>query len=239
MLGMFGGRRGRNKDEGEKPFWISYADLMTAMMVLFLAAMAVTIAIVTRTIDGGQNQYRREIASICEQIGNSLKDAPDIQVDCANQRITFPRVGTFPFNSYSLSPDGEAALARLVPAVLEAADSQLGRKWLKQIVVEGYTDPVGGYLYNLHLSLQRSEYVLCLLMDPNRNRNLSLTEEQLARVRRLFLAGGVSFNNQRSTADESRRVELRIQFYGMNEEHEQAQVSAVEAGAASMDRCQL
>ena len=239
MLGMFGGHRGRNKNEGEKPFWISYADLMTAMMVLFLAAMAVTIAIVTRTIDGGQSKYKREVASICEQIGNTLKDAPDIQVDCANQRITFPRVGTFPFNSYSLSPDGEAALARLVPAVLEAADSELGKKWLKQIVVEGYTDPVGGYLYNLHLSLQRSEYVLCLLMDPNRNRNLSLTEDQLARVRRLFLAGGVSFNNQRSTAEESRRVELRIQFYGMNEEHEQARVSAVEAGAARMDRCQL
>lgn len=26
----------RSKDEGEKPFWISFADLMTAMMILFL-----------------------------------------------------------------------------------------------------------------------------------------------------------------------------------------------------------
>ena len=27
-----------SKDEAEKPFWISYADLMTALMVLFLVA---------------------------------------------------------------------------------------------------------------------------------------------------------------------------------------------------------
>lgn len=25
----------RSRDEGEKPFWISFADLMTAMMILF------------------------------------------------------------------------------------------------------------------------------------------------------------------------------------------------------------
>ena len=27
----------RSKGEAEKPFWISYADLMTALMVLFLS----------------------------------------------------------------------------------------------------------------------------------------------------------------------------------------------------------
>ncbi|HGW3093389.1 TPA: flagellar motor protein MotB, partial [Escherichia coli] len=32
---VFNGRQ-RRSDEAEKPFWISYADLMTAMMVLFL-----------------------------------------------------------------------------------------------------------------------------------------------------------------------------------------------------------
>ncbi len=32
-----------NKVDGEQPFWISYADLMTACMTLFLVVMAVTI----------------------------------------------------------------------------------------------------------------------------------------------------------------------------------------------------
>ena len=49
MFGRASPTRRRGKADGEKPFWISYADLMTAMMVLFLSAMAVTIAAVGLT----------------------------------------------------------------------------------------------------------------------------------------------------------------------------------------------
>lgn len=237
MLGLMTRVRRRPKDEGEKPFWISYADLMTAMMVLFLSAMAVTIAAITRVVEGPAEARGREIAQVCQQLKNDVADVPEIQVNCADQRITFPTVGTFATNSYRLPEGADRALARLVPAVLSAADSPLGKRWLKQVVVEGYTDTVGSYLYNLHLSLQRSEWVLCLLMDPAKNERLALTPAQLERVRKLFLAGGVSFNNQRQTANESRRVELRIQFYGLGEEHLVAPPAP--PGAVSADRCML
>ncbi|MFC3128821.1 flagellar motor protein MotB [Coralloluteibacterium stylophorae] len=230
--------RRRGKDDGEKPFWISYADLMTAMMVLFLSAMAVTIAAVTRVVEGPAEARAREIKAVCEELERELGDVPDIRINCADHRISFGDVGRFAVNSYRLPVEADAALARLVPAVLDAADGELGRRWLKQVVVEGYTDTVGGYLYNLHLSLQRSEWVLCLLMDPAKNAQLELTPAQLERVRRLFLAGGVSFNNQRQTADESRRVELRIQFYGLGEEHASPHVDA-DTQAPEGDRCQL
>jgi hypothetical protein len=39
-----------SKGEPEKPFWISYADLMTALMVLFLVAMSVAMLAVTNSI---------------------------------------------------------------------------------------------------------------------------------------------------------------------------------------------
>lgn len=238
MLGAMGRGRKRSKEEGERPFWISYADLMTAMMVLFLTAMAVTIAAVTRVVEGPAEVRAREVQLVCAQLQENLAGVPDVEVNCADQRISFPRVGTFAFNSYRLPDGADQALASLVPAVLDAADGELGKKWLKQVVVEGYTDTVGGYLYNLHLSLQRSEWVLCLLMDPGKNESLALTPAQLERVRRLFLAGGVSFNNQRTTADESRRVELRIQFYGLGEaNHAAPQVT--NAATAVSDRCQL
>ncbi|AAM40748.1 OmpA family protein [Xanthomonas campestris pv. campestris] len=238
MFGSMARGRRRNKDDGEKPFWISYADLMTAMMVLFLSAMAVTIAAVTRVVEGPAEIRAREIQSVCEQLGRDLSGVSEIQINCADQRISFPTVGTFGFNSYRLPAEADGALAQLVPAVLNAADGELGKKWLKQVVVEGYTDTKGGYLYNLHLSLQRSEWVLCLLMDPSKNKSLALSDEQLSRVRKLFLAGGVSFNNQRTTADESRRVELRIQFYGVDEPHS-AHLDTGSDFMAGADRCQL
>lgn len=36
------------KDEGERPFWISFSDLMTALMSLFLLVMCVTLLAVTK-----------------------------------------------------------------------------------------------------------------------------------------------------------------------------------------------
>jgi hypothetical protein len=33
----------QTRDEGEKPFWISFSDLMTACMTVFLIVMAVTV----------------------------------------------------------------------------------------------------------------------------------------------------------------------------------------------------
>ena len=39
-----------SKDEAEKPFWISFADLMTALMVLFLVVMSVALLAVTKTV---------------------------------------------------------------------------------------------------------------------------------------------------------------------------------------------
>ena len=41
----------RHRDEAEKPFWISFSDLMTALMVLFLVAMAVALLSVTEGDD--------------------------------------------------------------------------------------------------------------------------------------------------------------------------------------------
>ncbi len=220
MLGTMKRRRSRGKSEGEKPFWISYADLMTAMMTLFLAAMAVTMVAITREVqkEKAQEVIRAEqIKEICNGLESTFASHPFIEVDCTDNRISFGEAGRFGHNDYRLSADAGKSLAQLVPVVLQAADSDLGRKWFKQVVIEGFTDTDGSYLYNLDLSLKRSEWVMCMLLDPRRNADLQLQPAQLQRVRDLFLAGGVSFNNAKQSKDASRRVELRLQFYGQDE----------------------
>lgn len=213
-------RGGGKKAEGEKPFWISYADLMTAMMTLFLAAMAVTMVAITREVqqEKALEVVRAEqIRQLCGGLATSFRSHPHIEVDCTDNRISFGEAGRFGHNEYRLSQAAGKSLAELVPVVLDAADSEIGRKWFKQVVIEGFTDTDGSYLYNLHLSLQRSEWVMCMLLDPQRNMDLDLSPAQLQRVRDLFLAGGVSFNNAKQSKDASRRVELRLQFYGQDE----------------------
>ena len=239
---MFGWFRGkwRSNTEAEKPFWISYADLMTAVMTLFLVTMAVTLIAITREVQrelSADEVRADEIMKVCKKIKSDLTGSPNIYVDCEKNRISFGDAGRFGHNDYHLPPEAGETLARLVPAVLGAANSELGRKWLKQVLIEGYTDTVGAYLFNLHLSLNRSEWVMCQLVDPQKNRSLSLSPAQIAQVRELFLAGGVSFNNAQESNEESRRVEMRLQFYGRGEKEKMPPKPTFDVPAG--DRCQL
>ena len=59
-----------SKGEPEKPFWISYADLMTALMVLFLVAMSVAMLAVTnsvRDIENQNNEVKKQNQQIKDQ----------------------------------------------------------------------------------------------------------------------------------------------------------------------------
>lgn len=229
------------KDEGEKPFWISYADLMTALMILFLVVMVTSLLSVTQRINEvtqADKLRTEDIRSLCDhlQIAAHNKNRT-ITVNCKDNRINFGEAGRFGFNAFKLAPDGDAALRDVVPLILDAAESTEGRKWFKQILIEGFTDTDGSYLYNLHLSLQRSEWVVCALLDDRREQLMGLTDYQRALVRKLFLAGGVSFNNAKESKDASRRVELRMQFYGLKEDKSKQDVP--EFHITRPESCQL
>jgi outer membrane protein OmpA-like peptidoglycan-associated protein len=203
--------------EAERPFWISYADLMTAMMMLFLVAMTVTIVAFTQKEVvklSEADEQRKDIAKLCSDLTESLAGQGSIHVDCDTQRITFPdtEVGYFPKLEYKLPQKAHAVLAQLVPKILGAADSPLGRKWFKRVLVEGYASRTGTYLFNLNLSMQRSYWVLCLLADPSKNSELMLNDAQLLQVRELFRVGGASFNKPRESEEASRRVEFQLEF---------------------------
>ena len=215
----------RNKDEGEKPFWISYADLMTALMVLFLVVMVASLLMVTQKIaieTQGEKERNSDIKALCQSLKlNAKVKNNSINVDCLENRINFGEAGRFGYDDYRLGPEGISALRDIVPLVLDAAESEEGKKWFKQILIEGFTDTDGSYLYNLHLSLQRSEWVMCALLDERRAAEMQLNNRQQSLIRDLFLAGGVSFNNAKESKEASRRVELRMQFYGLKEKNGQ------------------
>ena len=241
---MFGNRyakKHRSKDEGEKPFWISFADLMTALMTLFLVVMAVSLMVVTKKINEA-TQAEKERSSEILDICTSIKDDPTLKdqlvtVDCKENRINFGEAGRFGHNDYRLNSEGVKALSALVPVVLDAANSENGKKWFKQIVIEGFTDTDGSYLYNLNLSLRRSEWVMCSLLDPKFNPELNLTDEQKNQIKQLFLAGGVSFNAAKDSKEASRRVELRMQFYGLKEQGDIEDQPTFDT--VSVESCQL
>lgn len=218
---MFGNRvvsKRRARDEAEKPFWISFADLMTALMVLFLVVMGVALLALTRTVNEREQQAQQRaqgLAELMAQFAQAAQRHPGVKVDATRQVIDFGDRARFAFGKSTLAPEQAAVLRRFVPEIVELAHGELGRRLLKRVVVEGYTDRAGTYLGNLDLSLQRSQRVLCAMFATEGEALLS--QAQKAQVRELFLVGGYSSNAAKASDEESRRVEMRLEFLGLGE----------------------
>jgi len=224
-----------NRDEAEKPFWISFADLMTALMVLFLVVMGVALLAVTKNVterEKKEEQHRRDIELILDRFEQAAKRHDGIKVDRRRSVIDFGDRARFALARFNLTLEQEEVLRKFVPEILTLANDELGRRVLKRVVVEGYTDKTGTYLSNLNVSLQRSQRVLCTMfatVGPS-----LLSDDQKEAVRRLFLVGGYSFNAAKETDDESRRVEMRIEFLGLDESRPPSPAQAANFGECAL-----
>ena len=207
-----------SRDEAEKPFWISFADLMTALMVLFLVVMSVALLAVTKTVSERERKQeinKRNIELLLDKFETAAKRHEGIVIRRSRYVIDFGQRARFEFGKWGLKPEQEEVLRRFVPEVLHLANDDLGKSVLKRVVVEGYTDKTGTYLSNLNLSLLRSQKVLCAMFS--KAGPTLLTDEQMKQVRSLFFVGGYSFNASKETDEESRRVEMRLEFLGVDE----------------------
>ena len=215
MIGLKLPARKRARDEAEKPFWISFADLMTALMVLFLVAVTVALFAVTQKPDElaqKQAEREREIQKLLNEIADAAKEYPGIVV--RGHSIDFNRRAYFENNKSELTAEQAAMLRSFVPKVLSKVRGPLGNKWVKRFVVEGFASQSGTYIHNLNLSLQRSERVLCVLLASSKLVPDALPDADRMLVRELFLVGGSSFNSLKKSDEESRRIELKFEFLG-------------------------
>lgn len=209
------------KQDGESPFWISFSDLMSALMTLFLVVMSVTLITVTKGLSAEEEakiQREQDIREIMEMIREQLKDFPEIRIDEATYRVDIGNVVQFESGRSNIDVTKATYLRQSIPRILNAYNTELGKRWIRRVVVEGYTDQDGTYLYNLGLSLNRSKSVVCALFAPPSANEVPLGVEQKRQIQALFLVGGYSFNSIRENKDESRRVELKLEFWAVTEE---------------------
>lgn len=221
MIGLKTAGRKPQRDQAEKPFWISFSDLMTALMVLFLVAMAVALMAVTQGLQRieAEKQAREEAIKACmADIAAVARQAEFRGVAVKENSIEFGSLAEFERRGHELTPARRDFLRRFVPQVLAAARGNHCKPWLKRVVVEGFASAEGTYLFNLNLSLQRSQRVLCVLLDSQAANAPAEDDRRL--IRRLFLVGGSSFNAVKHSAEKSRRVEFKLEFRELNEKQE-------------------
>lgn len=218
MIGIRTAIRQKHRDDGEKPFWISFSDLMSALMVLFLVAMTVALLAITNQISAVEErkaEREKEIDSLMARIAEIVREFPGVTV--RGRSVDFGDRARFDTNSHVLHPDQAVLLRALVPKLLEVARDPLGEKWIKRVIVEGFADQRGTYLHNLNLSMQRSQRVLCVLLARPAAGAEPLADADLLKIRELFLVGGSSFNGLKESLEESRRIEMKLEFLDLDE----------------------
>ena len=209
--------RKKSDNDAESPFWISFADQMTALMVLFLIALTVALYAVTEKVSEAEQQKaarQQEISAFLLRLRQLTETQTGITL--RGTAIDFGDRARFEHNSHRINEAQSRLLSSFAPQVLALARDPLGQRWLKRISVVGYADASGNYLHNLNLSLQRSERVLCVLLAPPPSIE-PLSESDRRQVRELFIVSGASFNSQKNSPEESRRIELRLEFFEVDE----------------------
>lgn len=226
MLGIRVSSTKRTQEEAEKPFWISYSDLMTALMVLFLVAVSVALFSITQKVISGPDKHGKMVEACMAEVSEmTRKDFPGIQVQ--GHAISFGSLALFGTNKHKLDSMAEKTLRSYVPRVLELARANKCGEVFKRVIVEGFASQSGTYIHNLNLSLQRAERVLCVLLDPGAKD--ALPEKDRRDVRNLFLVGGSSFNALKAGDAESQRIELKLEFLAFGEKRQSPREAPLDA----------
>lgn len=194
----------RAKGAAENPFWISYSDLMTALVIVFMLMVASSL------LEIHEKQEQREIIrrEIVHELVNRLGKKYPVSVDVQTGSITISDGILFGFNETSLTSAGKEFLKNFVP---EYTDILLGnprsKEHIAQIIVEGHADSVGTYEINLDKSLGRA-YTVSTYIFSNEVPEFPHREE----LKKLLTANGRSNMDPKETDELSRRVEFKFRL---------------------------
>lgn len=245
--------RRSSSDEAEKPFWISYADLMTALMVLFLVVMLASLLALTQSVRqaakiNAENQAQaaelqdirakeQQFRELRTKVLAALeKRAPaEVSIDRSRGVINYGSRATFPSNRADLTAAQKQLLRSFLPSVIAVANTAAGERVIKRVIIEGFADPRGTYLHNVHLSAARSENVLCALLEPGTPRLSRAITEQ---TRALFATAGASSTSLKKNNRLSRRIEMRLEYFTADEFERAARRPAVPAASGGIGRCE-
>ena len=158
----------------ETNYWLSIGDLMASILMIFM------LLFIVKTIETGRELRKKE--EIIEGFTGLKKNIiSKIQKDFEERGIKVdidPQTGTikiddkilFNTGEYLLKPEGKKYLNDFVPIYINLLlNDEEVKKELSQIIIEGHTDDVGSYIYNMELSQKRAFEVIKYIYDEMPN----------------------------------------------------------------------
>ncbi|NLF26485.1 MAG: OmpA family protein [Clostridiales bacterium] len=150
----------------------------------------------------------RIIASLSEALKGAHISAT---VDPTSGAIALESDVLFPTGESELSREGKARIDAFLPVYLDVLFSDEYRGYVAEIIIEGHTDSVGGYIDNLRLSQQRAYNVGSYVLADGYPH---ISGEVREHLRKIATANGRSYSNLIYGADgaENRSASRRVVF---------------------------
>lgn len=221
-------------------FWLSYSDMMAALLLTFVLILSGTLLEARSTYEEKQAELEEKQAEVEEKeavIANQQTQIDTIvgvrgdlvsalsnefsgndmsvKVDAQTGAITFDSSLLFAFDDDKLQAAGEEFLNQFLPKYFSVLLGNDFLSYVAEIIIEGHTDTDGEYMYNLRLSQNRALAVSSYCLEHGGE---FLTSEQMEELRVLLTANGRSFSAPVYAADgtvdkdASRRVEIKFRL---------------------------
>ena len=198
-------RRTVNKEEEHSNFWPTFTDLLATILMV-----VIMLLISSESMVGGVEQ------GIASNVNNSVKqtlkeNGIPIEIDKESGEVTFGETALFDTDSDQLKPEAKEILKVFVPKYAETIYKDYG-DYISKIIVEGHTDDVGTYIYNLDLSQRRAFRVVnCIVGEEIGDYKYKdkLTGDIIAVGR--SKAEPIKNNDDSVNRDKSRRVEIKYE----------------------------
>ncbi len=169
------------------------------------------------------NEQQRKIDNIIgvkAEVVESLQDEfasnnIDVDIDSKTGALTLKASVMFASGEANLTEEGETTLYQVLPIYCKVLLQDEYRQYLAEITIDGYTDDVGDYAYNLRLSEERSYAVAEYLLNHEEE---FLTSEEQSYLKDYLVVNGHSMgglvvdSSGNIDQDASRRVEIKFRL---------------------------
>jgi len=220
-------------------FWVSLSELMAGLMAMFMVTTVIVLLTFTPPESSTEAAQTREaspapaiqaqaddergpraaqtkgqtpstVSALDESLLSLVGAFAGLRYDTLYRVIDFGDLARFATADDRLDTESAQRLRRFVGPLLTVLEQASAQGEHAVVVIEGFADQRGDYLFNLNLSLRRAQRVICVLLETGVASELS--EQQRLRVRERFVVGGHSFNRPRDSLQASRRIQMRLEW---------------------------
>ena len=233
-------RRKRETENEETTYWLSYSDMMAALLLVFVLIISFTMLQAKKQYEDKEKQLEEQQKTLVEQqqimdqqqqqldkvigvrsdLASALRDEFDgtdlkVSVDPSTGAITLDSSILFDVDKYDIKTSGQEFLKDFLPRYLGVLLKPEFREYISEIIIEGHTDTDGTYMHNLELSQDRALSVARFCVMDN---SQVLNDEQVESIRPILTANGRSYSDpvydENGNVDmaASRRVEFKFRL---------------------------